>query len=170
MDRGVSVTEQRLAEKLSILNDRGLGMITRIYNIKKACSDAKARPGFLSDKALDPAIKAIVKKFPVTDTKSPQLQPLHSVQNEVIKGLSNYYYTFVDVMEFRDNTSELLTLIDASFVHFDIALNYGLTKAYLDLIVTYASLMMLVARVEDRKAVLGLYNHAFEMKNGRGYV
>ena len=35
MDRGVSVTEQRLAEKLSILNDRGLGMITRIYNIKK---------------------------------------------------------------------------------------------------------------------------------------
>lgn len=168
MDRGVSVTEQRLAEKLSILNDRGLGMITRIYNIKKACSDAKARPGFLSDKSLDPAIKAIVKKFPVTDTKSPQLQPLHNVQNDVLKGLSNYYYTFVDVMEFRDNTSELLTEIDANFVHFDITLNYGLTKSYLDLIVTYATLMMLVARVEDRKAVLGLYNHAFEMKNGRG--
>lgn len=167
MDRGVSVTEQRLAEKLTILNDRGLGMLTRIYNIKKACSDGKGRPGFLSDKALDPAIKAIVKKFPVTDTKSVQLQPVHSIQNEVIKGLSNYYFTFVDVMEFRDNTSELLTEIDASFVHFDIALNHDLTKAYLDLIVTYASLMMLVARVDDRKAVLGLYNHAFEMKNGR---
>ena len=35
MDRGVSVTEQRLAEKLTILNDRGLGILTRIYNIKK---------------------------------------------------------------------------------------------------------------------------------------
>ena len=35
----------------------------------QACSDAKSRPGFLTDKALDPAIKAIVKKFPVTDTK-----------------------------------------------------------------------------------------------------
>lgn len=168
MDRGVSVTEQRLAEKLTILNDRGIGMLTRIYNIKKACSDSKSRPGFLTDKALDPAIKAIVKKFPVTDTKSVQVQPVHSIQNEVIKGLSNYYYTFVDVMEFRDNTSELLTEIDASFVHFDITLNYDLTKAYLDLIVTYASLMMLVARVDDRKAVLGLYNHAFEIKNGRG--
>lgn len=164
----MSITEQRLAEKLTILNERGLGMLTRIYNIKKACSDSKSRPGFLTDKALDPAIKAIVKKFPVTDTKSVQLQPVHSIQNEVIKGLSNYYYTFVDVMEFRDNTSELLTLIDASFVHFDITLNYDLTKAYLDLIVTYASLMMLVSRVDDRKAVLGLYNHAFEMKNGRG--
>lgn len=168
MDRGVSVTDQRLAEKLTILNDRGIGMLTRIYNIKKACSDSKSRPGFLTDKALDPAIKAIVKKFPVTDTKSVQVQPVHSIQNEVIKGLSNYYYTFVDVMEFRDNTSELLTEIDASFVQFDITLNYDLTKAYLDLIVTYASLMMLVARVDDRKAVLGLYNHAFEMKNGRG--
>lgn len=35
MDRGVSVTDQRLAEKLTILNDRGIGMLTRIYNIKK---------------------------------------------------------------------------------------------------------------------------------------
>ncbi|KAJ7380999.1 Nck-associated protein 1 [Desmophyllum pertusum] len=168
MDRGVSVTEQRLAEKLTILNDRGLGMLTRIYNIIKSCSDSKSKPGFLTDKALDPVIKTIVKKFPVTDSKSVQLQSVHSIQNEVIKGLSNYYYTFVDVMEFRDKTSELLTEIDASFLHFDITLNYDLTKTYLDLIVTYASLMMLVARVDDRKAVLGLFSHAFEMKNGRG--
>ena len=35
MDRGVSVAEQKLAEKLTILNQRGLGMLTRIYNIKK---------------------------------------------------------------------------------------------------------------------------------------
>ena len=42
----------------------------------QACSDAKARPGFLSDKSLDPAIKAIVKKFPVTDTKVCSLNVL----------------------------------------------------------------------------------------------
>lgn len=35
MDRGVSVGEQKLAEKLIILNERGKGMLTRIYNIKK---------------------------------------------------------------------------------------------------------------------------------------
>ena len=38
-------------------------------SISQACSDSKSRPGFLTDKALDPAIKVIVKKFPVTDTK-----------------------------------------------------------------------------------------------------
>lgn len=41
MDRGVSVTEQRLAEKLTILNDRGVGMLTRIYNIKKVSDCTK---------------------------------------------------------------------------------------------------------------------------------
>ena len=35
MDRIVSSIEQKVAEKLTILNDRGIGMLTRIYNIKK---------------------------------------------------------------------------------------------------------------------------------------
>jgi hypothetical protein len=35
MDRGLSAGEQKLAEKLIILNERGKGMLTRIYNIKK---------------------------------------------------------------------------------------------------------------------------------------
>ena len=29
------VSQQKLAEKLTILKDRGMGMLTRIYNIKK---------------------------------------------------------------------------------------------------------------------------------------
>ena len=35
MARSVAPSQQKLAEKLLILNDRGLGMLTRIYNIKK---------------------------------------------------------------------------------------------------------------------------------------
>jgi NCK-associated protein 1 len=27
--------QQKLAEKFTILNDRGIGMLTRVYNIKK---------------------------------------------------------------------------------------------------------------------------------------
>lgn len=43
-----------------------------------------------------------------------------------------------------------------------------MTKGYLDLVVTYVSLMTLLARVEDRKAVLGLFNTAHEMIHGHG--
>lgn len=59
----------KLAEKLVILNDRSVGMLTRLYNIKKACSDPKSRPQFLNDKSLDAAVAHITKKFPVTDIK-----------------------------------------------------------------------------------------------------
>lgn len=35
MVRQMSPNQQKLAEKLTILNERGVGMLTRIYNIKK---------------------------------------------------------------------------------------------------------------------------------------
>lgn len=168
MDRGLSAGEQKIAEKLILLNERGKGMLTRIYNIKKQCSDPKSRPAFLTDKPLEATIKTIVRKFPNFESHlKGQVQPIQGQEKEIVKGLSNYYYTFVDVMQFKDHTSEILTLVDASFVNFDISLNFDLTRAYLDLIVTYVSLMLLIARVEDRKAVLGLFNYAYEAQNGR---
>lgn len=48
--------------------------------------------------------------------------------------------------------------------------NFDLTRGYLDLIVTYFCIMILVSRVEDRKAVLGLFNFAFELQHGKTYV
>ena len=40
MARPLIPGQQKLAEKLLILNDRGLGMLTRIYNIKKVIADS----------------------------------------------------------------------------------------------------------------------------------
>lgn len=169
MDRMMTAVEQKLAEKLTILNDRGLGMLTRIYNIKKACSDPKSRPAFLNDKSLESAVKIIVKKFPAMEnSKAPHMQNVMQRHLDVVKGLSNYYLTFVDVMLFKDHASELLTSIDANFVHFDITLNFELTKAYFSLITTYACLFVLISKVDDRKAVLSLFNHAYEMQKGHG--
>lgn len=153
--------ERKLAEKLIILNDRGIGIVTRIYNITKACGDAKSKPGFLSDKNLESSIKNIVRRFPNIDTKS--LTPIHNLRNEIIKSLSLYYYTFVDLLDFKGHACELLTSMDAFQVELDISVNFELTKNYLDLVTTYVSLMVLLSRVEDRKAVLGLFNAAFEI-------
>lgn len=164
MSRPISQNERKIAEKLIILNDRGVGMLTRIYNIKKACGDAKSKPGFLSDKSLESSIKNIVRRFPNIDGKS--ITALHLIRNEIIKSLSLYYYTFVDLLDFKDNVCELLTSMDAFQVHLDISLNFELTKHYLDLVVTYVSLMVLLSRVEDRKAVLGLFNAAYEVVHG----
>lgn len=168
MARPLIPSQQKLAEKLTILNDRGVGMLTRIYNIKKACGDAKSKPSFLSDKSLESAIKHVVRRFPNIDTRgsSSQLNAVLSIRQEIMKSLSLYYYTFVDLLDFKDHVCELLTTMDACQLQLDITINFDLAKNYLDLIVTYVSLMILLSRVEDRKAVLGLFNTAHEMTHG----
>lgn len=40
MARSLIPSQQKLAEKLTLLNDRGVGMLTRIYNIKKVSTNA----------------------------------------------------------------------------------------------------------------------------------
>lgn len=44
--------------------------------------------------------------------------------------------------------------------------NFDLTKNYLDLVVTYTTLMTILSRIEERKAIIGLYNYAHEMTHG----
>lgn len=44
--------------------------------------------------------------------------------------------------------------------------NYDFTKGYLDLVVTYVSLVLLLARTEDRRLLIGLYHCAHEMSHG----
>uniref|UniRef100_A0A4W4EM77 Nck-associated protein 1 n=1 Tax=Electrophorus electricus TaxID=8005 RepID=A0A4W4EM77_ELEEL len=136
----------------------------------QACGDPKAKPSYLVDKNLESAVKFIVRKFPAVETRnnnvSQQLTQLQKEKSEILKNLALYYFTFVDVMEFKDHVCELLNTIDVCQVFFDITVNFDLTRNYLDLVVTYTTLMMLLSRIEERKAIIGLYNYAHEMTHG----
>ena len=67
---------------------------------------------------------------------------------------------------FQDHVSEALTTIDACGIILDLALNFDLTRLYLDVVAIYVRLLILLSRVDDRKAVLGLFNAAHEMVHG----
>ncbi|XP_028821429.1 nck-associated protein 1-like isoform X2 [Denticeps clupeoides] len=160
--------QHKLAEKLTILNDRGRGVLIRMNYIKKACSDSKLRPSFLMDKAMESAMKYINKKFPSIDFRGSS-QHLSNIQKQktiVLEGLSSYYESFLDVMEFRDHVYELLNTIDACQCFFNITVNFDFTKSFLDLIVTYASVIIMLSRIDDKKVLVGMYNCAHEMSNG----
>ncbi|XP_033101445.1 nck-associated protein 1-like isoform X1 [Anneissia japonica] len=169
MSRQMNQSQQKLAEKLTILNDRGIGMLARLYNIKKACQDPKSKPPFLSEKALEACVKKIVNRFPTTDMSNDhgQLNAIDHRKGDIMKVLSIYYLTFRDILDYKDHVAELLVIIDACSVRFDITTNFDLTKGYLDMVCTYISIMILLARVEDRKAMLGLYNQAFYLSNNK---
>uniref|UniRef100_A0A4W3JPL1 Nck-associated protein 1 n=1 Tax=Callorhinchus milii TaxID=7868 RepID=A0A4W3JPL1_CALMI len=117
---------------------------------------SKAKPSYLIDKNLESAVKYIVKKFPVVDTRN------NSKKNPNVLFLPLPFY----LPPFQDHVSELLNTVDASQVFFDITVNFDLTRNYLDLVVTYTTLMIMVSRIEERKAIVGLYNYAHEMSHG----
>uniref|UniRef100_A0A7M4F648 Nck-associated protein 1 n=1 Tax=Crocodylus porosus TaxID=8502 RepID=A0A7M4F648_CROPO len=121
----------------------------QVWKVCKACGDPKAKPSYLIDKNLESAVKFIVRKFPAVETRNnnQQLAQLQKEKSEILKNLALYYFTFVDVMEFK-------------------TVNFDLTKNYLDLIITYTTLMILLSRIEERKAIIGLYNYAHEMTHG----
>uniref|UniRef100_A0A8C2HRG8 Nck-associated protein 1 n=1 Tax=Cyprinus carpio TaxID=7962 RepID=A0A8C2HRG8_CYPCA len=117
----------------------------------------KAKPSYLIDKNLESAVKFIVRKFPAIETRNnnQQLAQLQKEKSEILKNLALYYFTFpqsVDLMSFFFSTMKTV--------------NFDLTKNYLDLVVTYTNLMMLLSRIEERKAIIGLYNYAHEMTHG----
>ncbi|KIH65736.1 hypothetical protein ANCDUO_03941 [Ancylostoma duodenale] len=162
-------SQLKIAEKLVILNDRAVGMLTRIYNIKKACADSKSKPAFLADKHMENAIKHVARKFPVVDARmnTSTFHYVDTMKEDIIKSLGLYYYTFADLMELKDNILQLLTTMDACQCQLDISLNYELTAGYLNLVVNLICLMVLLSRVDDRKVVLGLFNAAYDLLHGQ---
>ncbi|VDM65049.1 unnamed protein product [Strongylus vulgaris] len=166
-------SQLKIAEKLVILNDRAVGMLTRIYNIKKACADSKSKPAFLADKHMENAIKHVARKFPVVDARmnTSTFHYVDTMKEDIIKSLGLYYYTFSDLMELKDHILQLLTTMDACQCQLDISLNYELTAGYLNLVVNLICLMILLSRVDDRKVVLGtfqrLFNAAYDLMHGQ---
>uniref|UniRef100_A0A8P4GKQ8 Nck-associated protein 1 n=1 Tax=Dicentrarchus labrax TaxID=13489 RepID=A0A8P4GKQ8_DICLA len=118
-----------------------------VFSPFQACGDPKAKPSYLVDKNLESAVKFIVRKFPAVETRNNNVTQLQKEKSEILKNLALYYFTFVDVMEFK-------------------TVNFDLTKNYLDLVVTYTTLMTILSRIEERKAIIGLYNYAHEMTHG----
>uniref|UniRef100_A0AC35TYM5 Membrane-associated protein Hem n=1 Tax=Rhabditophanes sp. KR3021 TaxID=114890 RepID=A0AC35TYM5_9BILA len=158
----------KFAEKLTILNDRTIGLMTRLYNIKKACFDPKLRPKFLYEKPIDAAVKALLKKFPQSDLRNNQntFENVRKQKLEIMKALHLYYTTFIDVLDLKDHIMELFTKMNMSYRSLDITLNFDLTLSYLNLVSNYISLMILMSRIDDRKAVLSMFNLCHEMTNG----
>uniref|UniRef100_A0A670Z313 NCK associated protein 1 like n=1 Tax=Pseudonaja textilis TaxID=8673 RepID=A0A670Z313_PSETE len=159
-----SVYEHKFAEKLTILNDRGKGVLIRIYNIKKVGADVTA----LSGKKWS-YIKAYLSPYACF---SPHLQqhlgPVHREKADIFRTLTAYYQTFVDVMEFRVTQSFLFLPSNSviCILFFLQNVNYDFTKNYLDLIVTYVSVIVLLSRIDDRKVLIGLHHCTHEMIHG----
>jgi len=97
LNHSIQSSQQKLAEKLTVLNDRGVGMLTRISNIKKACTDKdpKSKPDFLSEKSLENTYKQIVKKFPNFEKGTSVKISVCRNKNKRVKKPEYTYFVFI---------------------------------------------------------------------------
>uniref|UniRef100_A0A8C8A5B5 NCK associated protein 1 like n=1 Tax=Oryzias sinensis TaxID=183150 RepID=A0A8C8A5B5_9TELE len=169
--------QMKLAEKLTVLNERGQGVLIRMNYIKKLCSHSKLRPTFLTDKAMEPAIKYINKKFPNIDFRGSNViieiccivDLLYDYHESCLFCFLHFSFSFFNLNTctfFQDHAYELLNTIDAGQCSFDIVFNFDFTKNYLDLIITFTSVILMLSRIEDKKVLVGMFNCAHEMTNG----
>lgn len=118
---------------------------------------------------MEGAIKHIVRKFPVVDCRSNSstFEYVQEKSTEITKSLSLYYYTFADILDLKDHIMQVLTTMESCQCQLDVTLNYDLTTSYLNLVVHLVTMMILLSRIEDRKAVLGLFNAAYDLQHGQ---
>ncbi|OON15061.1 Tat pathway signal sequence domain protein, partial [Opisthorchis viverrini] len=166
-----TISHQKLAERLFILNDRQLGVLTRLHHMKQILNTSECRPAFMpgGDKTFESAWKFLLKRFPSIEIKSSQssVQPFITHQKELAGILSSYYYNFVDVLEVRDNVSDTLGRFGCAHIQLDITINSDLTRLYLELISNYFAMMFLITRIADTKAILALFNFIYDQLNGK---
>lgn len=84
--------------------------------------------------------------------------------------LEEAYFTLVDCMVTKDAVFDLLTSLAGRRIKMNVNANTPLTKLFLDLLVSFTSLMILMSRIEERRTVAALYTVAHEHCKGTGWV
>ncbi|PAA71856.1 hypothetical protein BOX15_Mlig007036g1 [Macrostomum lignano] len=158
--------QQKIGEKLYILNDRLNGMMARLHFVREASKRYKS--DLLSEKTLDKACKDLLRRFPTIDLRSgsANLTALVNRREDFIKTLSICYVAFLDILDVKDHISELLTRMDASGIHLNAELNTEMTFQYLDLVANYIATMIMFSQFEDKKLLVAIYVLCLESKTG----
>ena len=167
MERGISLGKQKFAEKLLILNDRARGILCRLHYIKRCLSDQKLRPNVLKEKSYEPALKHIKKTFPQIDSKNALVVTILAIDQDIVNTLGPLYYTFVDILEFKDATKELIVSVISMGMNFHVHLNFDISRALFDLIADYVSIMIIMGRIEERKIICSVFNHVHDANRGQ---
>jgi hypothetical protein len=120
----------KLAENLVILNRYAENLSVALYNAKhnldtdtyqtidtvvsdntnKTANTRQYQVRLLSDPALQPIVKSLLKKYPECPdlTKVAGYQVLMTEGKDIAEGLKMYYYLFVDVVEFTEQAKNTL--------------------------------------------------------------
>lgn len=148
----------------------GEGLLVRLYNTRNKL-EGPNKPSFLTDPALQKVLAALVRKFPelATDVEKVQGYDIFaSKAAQLYAELEPDYETFIDVVEWNRTVQNVLTEITNSLSSLQWDENPILTQGYMDLIVVFLQLQILVTLVNDRRTLVTVFERLyFIVKNSK---
>ncbi|TPX60530.1 hypothetical protein PhCBS80983_g01764 [Powellomyces hirtus] len=156
-----------------ILSKGGSPDVAYTYNGAHLSPLSPSRPAMeklkaLTDPNLAEAFKKMAKKFPeqVDITKDAKFQPFRDAHLAIVAEFKHYYALLVAVMEFTE-TSAVVLQQSINLVNLSFDINPELVNAFLDLLVSYVSIIYLVAAMgAEKKVIASAYAKAYQLANG----
>lgn len=151
----------RLAEKLLLYRHKAEGLLLRLYHLKYELSDANSDLSFLHEKCFSSLSKALssTRDLRGFQPSSKQFEEIDKMRPKIRKHLAQPHDTLLDV--FSLCSSSLLELFhDCRVLSLDSGRSPQLTSLFLDLVVLYGSLLIMLARMPERNLICILMRFA----------
>jgi len=155
----------RYAEQLIILCDHAQGLLCRLYQLV----DYKRPPLFAKEGEIERFAKNFVKKFPEfpdTLNKAQGTDVFKKRAPEVVAALSDYYATFLDLIDFQEEAWRVLQEIASNLQEFKLELNQDILTYYFNLLSRYMSVHFLANLADSPQMFLASYAKAFHQTSG----
>lgn len=169
----------KVAERLLLLNDACAGLMARCHHLLMSFK----RPAVL-DSNMDKICQKFVKKFPEFQAnaieKGPSFNYFKQHAGDIHDALAPYYYTLVDVCQFKEETTKLLNDVATDILDLQVSLSFDarpfrgiercraqfdivrdLTIWFMDLLTSLTQLLLLVDSLQDRKDFCIIFAHAY---------
>ncbi|XXQ39010.1 CYRIA/CYRIB Rac1 binding domain-containing protein [Plasmodiophora brassicae] len=150
----------KVAERLLLLNDACAGLMARCHHLLMSFK----RPAVL-DSNMDKICQKFVKKFPEFQAnaieKGPSFNYFKQHAGDIHDALAPYYYTLVDVCQFKEETTKLLNDVATDILDLQFDIVRDLTIWFMDLLTSLTQLLLLVDSLQDRKDFCIIFAHAY---------
>mmetsp|Transcript_23209 Transcript_23209/g.58056 ORF Transcript_23209/g.58056 Transcript_23209/m.58056 type:complete len:1151 (-) Transcript_23209:109-3561(-) len=163
----MAASQTSLAEKMMVLLEAGNDCLTRMYHVKAEVTN-DARPVFLTEKTYARVVESMVRKFPENDPGLDRIQGAETVRanaRDFLEQLQPHYLVFKDQLEWREAAIDVLGEVSKKVNQLLMSLNPFMTRFFLDLMVMYIRVHILMRSVADRKALLSMFSLCHKIKN-----
>eukprot|EP00002_Diphylleia_rotans_P015130 TRINITY_DN292_c0_g3_i1.p1 TRINITY_DN292_c0_g3~~TRINITY_DN292_c0_g3_i1.p1 ORF type:complete len:1146 (+),score=269.41 TRINITY_DN292_c0_g3_i1:50-3487(+) len=153
----------KFAERLTILQETNELLLDRLYLARR---DMLKNPFFANEKALK-FTQQIARSFPEPPQNLEKITGYDIFKTSVepiLTELRKYYETIIDLLEYKELTLELLQEISDTTVSLKFDENSEFMIAYMNLLIGFIQVHLLLGRFNERKMLVILYDAAFRSK------